>query len=148
MAQEPDPRFDAAEADVVRGDAWRFREDDAPNPLTIAATGWSLGHTKHGEAEFLNGTDRDGNPWSVLVGSVVLKKRLIEGLVEEWDDEQSKFIVTRTLGRVEPGEVVSVKYLGDTENAEGKMYPRFAVSRKPASSRTTEEPEGDDDIPW
>jgi hypothetical protein len=141
-----DPRFDEAEADVERGEAWLYREQDAPNPLTIRVTGWSNGHTKLGPAEFMNGVDRDGKAWSVLVGSVVLSKRLIDGLVEEWSDEHKGFVVTETLGRVQVGEVVSLKYLGDGENAQGKAYPRFTVSRKPATGSSQEA--GDDDIPY
>jgi hypothetical protein len=53
-------RFDEAEAVVDRGTPWKFREPDAPNPLTIEVSGWSTGHTTLGEAEFLNGTDREG----------------------------------------------------------------------------------------
>ena len=45
----PDDRFDQAEADVDHGTAWRYREPDAPNPLTIVATGWSTGVTKIGD---------------------------------------------------------------------------------------------------
>lgn len=130
-----DARFAAAEADVDHGSSWRYREDDAPNPLTILATGWSTGVTKLGEAEFLNGTDRDGKAWSVLVGSVVLTKKLIEGLVEEWDEERRAFVVTETLGRVQPGEVVSIKYLGDVEGAK-YAYPNFKVSRKAGADAT------------
>ncbi len=106
VAHSDDSRFDEAEADVDRGEAWRYREGDAPNPLTIRVTGWSTGHTKHGEADFLSGVDRDGKVWSVLVGSVVLRERLIEGLVAEWDEQESRYVVTETLGRVQPGEVV------------------------------------------
>jgi hypothetical protein len=119
MSTLPDSRFDEAEADVERGERWRFREPDAPNPLTI------------GEAEFLNGVDRDGRKWSVLVGSVVLTKRLIDGLVEQWDDERGEFVVVETLGRAEPGEVVSLKYVGDVEGAR-YTYPNFRVRRIPA----------------
>jgi hypothetical protein len=125
-----DSRFAEAESDVDRGTSWRFREADAPNPLTIMATEWSTGVTKLGEAEWLNGVDRDGKAWSVLVGSVVLRKRLIEGLVEEWDDEARDFVVVEMLERVQPGEVVSIKYLGDVEGAR-YTYPNFRVSRKP-----------------
>ena len=71
-------RFYEAEADVDHGSPWMFREDDAPNPLVIEATDWSTGVTKLGEAEWLNGVDRDGKSWCVLVGSVMLTKRLIE----------------------------------------------------------------------
>lgn len=78
-----DPRWGEAEAEITRGDPWRFRDPEAPNPLTIKATGWSHGFTKHGEADFLNGTDRDGTEWSVLVGALVLKKGLIDGEVTE-----------------------------------------------------------------
>ena len=128
-----DPRFDEAEADVERGEPWRFREDDAPNPLTIQATGWSSGHTRLGEAEFLNGVDRDGKKWSVLVGGTVLRKRLVDGAVEEWDDDKGAFAVVRTEGRVQPGEVVSIKYLGDREGSQYD-YPDFRVVRKPPKS--------------
>ncbi len=130
-ATESDRRFDEAEADVDRGTPWRFRDPDEPNPLTIEVTEWSEGVTKLGPAEFMQGIDRDGKRWSVLVGSVVLTKKLIEGLVEEWSEERDQFVVTETLGRVEVGEVVSLKYLGDVEGAK-YTYPNFRVSRKPA----------------
>jgi hypothetical protein len=125
-----DNRFDEAESDVDHGTPWLFREPDAPNPLTIQATEWSTGITKLGEAEFLQGIDRDGKKWSVLVGSVVLSKRLIEGLVEEWDDETRDYVVVKTEGRVVPGEVVSIKFVGDRDGAKF-VYPDFRVSRKP-----------------
>ena len=125
-----DSRFDEAEADVDHGTPWMFRQPDAPNPLTIEATAWSQGMTRLGEAEFLQGVDRDGKKWSVLVGSVVLTKRLIEGLVEEWDDEKGVFVVVRKEGRVQPGEIVSIKFIGDREGAKYD-YPDFRVSRKP-----------------
>jgi hypothetical protein len=133
VAQPGDSRFDAAEADVERGEPWRYREADSPNPLTIEVTGWSTGHTRLGDAEFLNGVDRGGKPWSVLVGSVVLTKRLVEGLVEEWSDDEGGYVVVETLGKAQVGEVVSLKYLGDGESASGNAYPRFSVSRKPAA---------------
>ena len=139
-------RFDEAEADVDRGNPWRFREPDAPNPLTIQATGWSTGMTKLGEAEFLNGTDRDGRKWSVLVGSVVLTNRLIVGAVEEWDNERGAFVVVETLGRVQVDEIVSIKYLGDVEGAKF-TYPNFRVSRKPPLRPASPAGAGDD-IPW
>jgi hypothetical protein len=158
MMTDHDPRFDDAEAELRRGEAWRYREDGAPNPLTLKATGWSSGHTKHGQAEFLNGTDRDGKPWSVLVGSTVLRKRLIDGEVSEWDDERQAFVVTKTIGRVEVGEVVSLLYLGDKEGANGTSYATFKVSRRPeayAADVTAEPvhadtppPHTDDDIPF
>src|SRR6266540_3503283 len=100
-----DSRFDEAEADVDRGEPWMFRDPDTPNPLTIKATEWSTGVTKLGEAEFLQGIDREGKRWSVLVGTAVLQKRLIEGLVEEWDNVTQSFQVVETEGRVQPGEV-------------------------------------------
>jgi hypothetical protein len=135
-------RFDEAEADVERGTPWKFRDPDAPNPLTIMAAGWSTGHTSLGDAEFLNGTDRDGKKWSILVGSVVLTKRLIDGLIEEWDDNLGEFAVVATLGRVQIGEIVSIKYVGDKQGAKYD-YPDFRISRKPA-------PEGGDggEIPF
>jgi len=122
-------RFDDAEADVDR-EPWLFREADGPNPLTIEATDWSTGHTKLGEAEFLNGTDREGKKWSVLVGSRIMQKHLIEGLVEEWDGEAGEFVVVETQGRVKPGEFVSIKYLGDRKGSKYD-YPDFRISRKP-----------------
>ena len=125
-----DNRFDEAEADVDHGTPWLFREPDAPNPLTIEATEWSTGITELGEAEFLQGVDRDGKKWSLLVGSVVLTKSLIERVVEEWDEEQGGFVVSKTEGRVRPGEVVSIKYVGDREGAK-YIYPDFRVSRRP-----------------
>jgi hypothetical protein len=146
---EPEDRFDDAEADVDRGTPWRYREPDAPNPLTVLATEWSTGVTKLGEAEFLNGVDRDGKAWSVLVRSVVLTKRLIDGLVEQLDDDAQDFVVVETLGRVQPGEVVSIKYLGDAEGAR-YTYPNFKVSRKSASQPVEATPEDagppDDDL--
>jgi hypothetical protein len=129
VTESSDDRFAAAEAEVDRGEPWKFREPDAPNPLTILAREWSTGMTKLGEAEFLNGTDREGKAWSILVGSVVLKKALIDGIFETWNDEVEDFVVTETLGRVEPGEVVSIKYLGDREGQKYD-YPDFRISRK------------------
>ena len=141
VAHQGDSRFDEAEADVDYGSPWLYRESDAPNPLTIEVTEWSEGTTKLGPAEFMQGADRDGKRWSVLVGSVVLTKKLVEGLVEEWNEERDEFVVVETLGRVQPGEVVSIKYLGDVEGAK-YTYPNFRVSRKPAHGEqaTLEEP--------
>lgn len=153
MTSIHDARFDDAESDVDRGSPWRFRDDpDAPNPLTIEVIEWSTGVTKLGEAEFMNGVDRDGKRWSVLVGSVVLRKHLVEGLVEEWDDDRKAFVETARLGRVEPGEVVSIKYVGDREGAQYN-YPDFRVSRKPvAGPAVVDEPAAaaapNDDIPF
>jgi hypothetical protein len=144
-----DSRFDEAASDVDRGEPWLYRDNDAPNPLTIQVTEWSTGITKLGEAEFMNGTDRDGKRWSVLVGSVVLTKGLIDGIVEEWDDERKAFVAVKTFGRVQPGEVVSIKYLGDREGAKYD-YPDFRISRKPAQLEVTKKPsdDDDDDIPF
>ena len=116
-----------------------------PNPLTIVATGWSSGHTSIGPAEFLNGVDQSGKAWSILVGNVVLTKRRIEGLVEAWDEERGGFVVTETLGRVQPGEVVSLKYIGEREGGKF-LYPDFRVSRKPAPVSTSAQ--NRDGIPW
>jgi hypothetical protein len=150
-----DPRWDEAEAEITRGDPWRFRDPEAPNPLTIRATGWSHGFTKHGEADFLNGTDRDGNEWSVLVGALVLKKGLIEGEVSEWSDEQRAYVVVGTLGRVQSGEIVSIRFKGDVESGNGRSYPDFAIARRPAppepAADVSDEPEeepGGDGVPF
>ena len=84
---------------------------------------------------------------SILVGSVVLTKRLIEGTIEEWDTDKGEFVVVERLGRVKPGEVVSLKYVGDVEGARF-TYPNFKVSRKP-STAIDEKPSGiDGDIPY
>lgn len=131
-----DPRFDELEAEVDYGASWLYREPETPNPLTIQATGWSTGMTKLGEAEFLLGVDCKGDRWSILVGNLVLTKRLIEGLVEEWNDEEDDFVVTETLGRVAPGEFVSLKFIGDAESARGFTYPNFKVVRMPGAERT------------
>lgn len=136
MTTAYESRFDAAEADVDSGSPWMFREADTPNPLTIEVTGWSTGHTKLGEAEFMNGVDRAGQKWSVLVGNAVLTKTLIEGLVEEWDSATNGYVVKATLGRVKRGEVVSLKFTGDAESAAGYVYPTFKVSRIPAPAAT------------
>jgi hypothetical protein len=39
-------------------------------------------------------------------------------------------VVVKTEGRVRPGEVVSIKYVGDREGAR-YIYPDFRVSRRP-----------------
>jgi hypothetical protein len=134
-----DSRFDAAEAELDRGEPWRYREDNAPNPLTIEVEGWVNGHTKHGDAEFLVGADRDGNKWSVLVGPTVLRRRLIDGEVSEWDDERETYVVVDMQGRVQAGDVVSMKYLGDRDNGSGGSYANFDVVRKPAANGTKPE---------
>lgn len=133
-----DPRFDEAEAEVDYGTPWRYKGDgseDCPNPLTVIVTGWSTGVTSLGEAEFMTGNDREGKKWSVLVGNTQLKKELIEGIVEKWDDDSSSFLQVDVLGRVAEGDVVSIKYKEDKEtkpDAEGKKYtyPVFQISRK------------------
>jgi hypothetical protein len=130
----PDGRFDEAEDEVdFRGTPWLFRDPDAPNPLTIEAFEWEERITKYGPAEFLLGRDRNGKKWSVLIGGKVLLKHMIEGLVEEWDGEAGEFVVVKTLGRVEAGEVVSIKYAGHRDGPNGP-YPDFKVVRKPRLS--------------
>lgn len=122
----PDRRFDDAEDDVNVGASWQYHKPDAPNPLTLQATGWSVTNSILGEAEILDGVDRHGKPWSILIGCDALKKKLVEGLVEEWDDTRNEFVVTETIGRVEIGEVVALRYVGDIKGATC-----FRVSRKP-----------------
>lgn len=136
-----DSRFDEAEADVDHGTPWKYRDPDAPNPLTVLAAGWFTGHTRLGEAEFLQGTDRGGKKWNVLVGGSILTKRLLDGVVEEWDDEKQAFVAIKTEGRVQPGEVVSIKYKGDREGAQYD-YPDFDVARKPPATQ------GEDGVPY
>jgi hypothetical protein len=136
LSLQSDPRFDEAEAETRRGRVWNFRDETAPNPLTILAKGWNTGHTRLGEAEFLTGSDRTGELWTILVGSIVLKKRLIDGEVTEWDDEGQTFRTTGREGRVQAGEVVSLRYKGDRESGSGMTYPDFEVVRKPATGST------------
>jgi hypothetical protein len=148
---EYDPAFDEAESEVERGEPWMFREDGAVNPLTIKASSpqcWSTGHTKYGEATFLSGYDRTGKRWSILIGAISLKKPLLEGLVEKWDDDAQGYVVVETLGPVQPGEIVSLKYTGEGENSAGQAYPRFAVSRKPAKAGEAATSSQGGDIPW
>ncbi len=150
MASIPEGQdeFAAAEAELTRGTAWRFRAPDAPNPLTIRATGWSSGHTKLGDAEFLNGVDRAGSQWSVLVGSKVLSRRLIDGEVSEWDEDAGGYVTAEVQGRVEPGEIVSLRFKGDKESGNGYTYPDFdVVRRRPGETPTAAFP-SDDRIPY
>jgi len=139
-----DTRWDEAESEVDRGRAWRFKDEGAPNPLTIQAEEWVQITTEYGETELLTGRDRDGSSWSILVGSKILQKALIDGVFEEWDDDKKAFVVKETLGKVRPGEVVSVKYLGEREG--GKFtYSNFAISRKAALPVSAK---AEDDIPF
>ena len=149
-----DDRFAEAEAEVDRGESWRYREEGAPNPLTILVTEWVNGHTRHGDAEFLVGVDREGKKWSVLVGATVLRRRLIDGEVSEWDDERQAYVVVRTEGRDQPDDVVSIKFLGDRDTGDGATYSSFDVVRKPPANRPKPEADAepgqglDDDIPF
>lgn len=139
-------RFDEALAEIERGEAWRFREPGAPNPLVIECVGWESGHTRLGDADFLIGVDREGKKWSVLVGGVVMRKRLIDGIVETYDHTTGKFEVVRTEGRVVPGEIVGLKYLGDRDGAQ-YAYPNFTITRRPPEPANAEGGEHDD-IPF
>jgi hypothetical protein len=140
-----DPRFDEAEAEVDRGDAWLPREDGMPNPLTIVAVDWSSGTTSIGPAEWLNGRDRDDRRWSILVGSTILKKRLIEGVIEEWNDDEQRFVEVGREGKVKPGELVSLKFKGDRQGSKYK-YPVYEIVRKPALEQSASSQ--DDDVPF
>jgi hypothetical protein len=46
------------------------------------------------------------------------------------DDDAGEFAVVKTEGRVEAGEIVSIKYLGDREGTKYD-YPDFKIARKP-----------------
>lgn len=152
-----DPRWDEAESEADRGEPWKPKEDSThPNPLTIEAEGWvTFTHATYGETELLVGKDRDGKKWSILI-KAILKKTLVEGVFEEFDEKQNAFVEKERLGRVEPGEVVSVKFLGEKEGAK-YTYDNFNVVRKPArddaptgdhdTGDDEPPPYGDDDIP-
>ena len=155
-----DSRFDEAEAEVDRGEPWKPKEEGAPNPLTILAEEWVSISTDYGDTELLVGRDRDGKRWSVLAGKAILKKLLIDGVVEEFDEAQNAFVQKEVLGKVEPGEVVSIKFLGERQGGTF-TYDNFAVSRKPArdvqdlseepNPGSTEAPAGSpesDDVPF
>lgn len=127
-----DPRFDEAEAELDSWRAWKIKSDSSlPNPLTIIADKWDeyQGSDYPEPLEFLHGTDRHGNKWSVAVSTIILKKRLIEGLVEDWSEKDNAFVVTSVEGRVEPGEVVSIAYEGEAEAKKGSLS-KFKVVRK------------------
>jgi hypothetical protein len=128
-----DKRFDEAELDVDRGSPWMFKEEGAPNPLTIEVEEWVEITTTYGAADLMIGRDRDRKRWSVLVGekATILRKKLIDGIVEEFDEKQNAFVQTAVLGKVEPGEVVSIKFKGTREGTQGP-YNNFEISRKPA----------------
>jgi len=153
-----DERFDEAEAEVDRGQQWRPRDNpDQPNPLTVLAEEWVTVTTDFGEAELLIGRDREGARWSILTGPMQLQKVLVQGIVEEYDTEKNEFVVAATLGKVVPGEVVSIKDLGTREGGKYGSYRNFAISRKaarPEPDAPTDDhasgelpPHGDDDIP-
>jgi hypothetical protein len=155
-----DARFDEAEAEVDRGAPWKPEDDpDLPNPLTILAEEWVEITTDYGDTELLVGRDRDGKRWSKLVGSTILRKLLIDGIVEAWDEGENAFVQKEVLGKVQPGEVVSMKYLGKREG--GKFtYSNYAVSRKAAlaadeqdsaaetADQTAAQDEYDDGVPF
>jgi hypothetical protein len=129
-----DARFDEAEAEVDRGEPWKPKENsDHPNPLTIIADRWvTFTHEKFGEGELLVGRDRNNMLWSILVSSTVLKNALIDGVFKEFDPEQNAMVEKERLGKVQEGEVVSIKYLGKKEGGAYGEYDNFNVVRKAA----------------
>ena len=145
IASDYDSRFAEAESEVDRGEPWMFREDGAPNPLTIVATGWSSGHTAIGPAEFLNGVDRERE-------GVVDSRRQRRAV--EAPHRGTRRGVGRGEGRLrrhrDPRAGAArrgreLKYIGDREG--GKFpYPDFRVSRKPAPASTSAQ--NRDGIPW
>lgn len=149
-----DPRFDEAEAEVDKGNPWMFKEADAPNPLTIEVEEWVEITTTFGPADLMIGRDRNRKRWSVLVGekATVLRKGLIEGLVEGWNDEKKHYEVIETLGKVQAGEVVSLFFDGQGEGANGP-YNKFKISRRAAIDGIEADGKAaatatDDDIPF
>ena len=70
---------------------------------------------------------------------------MIDGVFEEYDHSSGKFEVVRTMGRVAPGEIVSIRFKGDRQGAT-YAYPDFGIVRKPAPSNSTGG--ADDDIPF
>jgi hypothetical protein len=138
--------FDTVEAEVERGEPWKYREPGAPNPLTVQVAGWSTGRMKSGdEVEFMTGRDRDGRLWSLLVGAITLKDALIDGNVKRWDDDSGEYVIVQQNGRVQPGEVVSIKYLGDaTSKRSGQTYPTFRIARGGQNGATPAVPSPED----
>jgi len=146
-------------AEFERGKQWNPRKNpDDPNPLYGVAVKWSKGATAHGEADFLTIRDDDDVLWSILVGTYKLKKALLEGEISEWDDEQKVFVVTDTVGPVQPGELLAIEHKGEREftNKEGRRVtsPDYRTLRKPPQAGTTGSGGGggqigpDDDIPF
>jgi hypothetical protein len=114
--------------------------------------------------------DDDGTLWSILVGTYLLRKRLLEGEVAEWNDETREFETVDILGPVRPGELLAIELRGERQftNQEGRLVtsPDYRTMRKqPAVTAdgqqrlgepdaTTPEPEPsaasktEDDIPF
>jgi hypothetical protein len=77
----------------------------------------------------------------------VLRRRLIDGEISAWDDERGAYVVTGAEGRVQPGEVICIKFLGDKEGTQGKPYADFVIVRKPAV-KGAQTGDRDGDIPF
>src|SRR5918992_660876 len=119
-----------------RGKPWNPRKNpDDPNPLYAEAIKWTRGTTAHGEADFLSVRDDDGELWSILVGTYKLRKDLLEGEISEWDENRGVYVVTDTIGPVQPGELLAIEYRGEREftNKDGRRVtsPDYRTLRKP-----------------
>lgn len=149
-----DPRFDEAVDELDSWRQWRPKtEEGTPNPLVIVADSWQEGIvTDFGPVDILRGTDRHGSRWSIMAGGKILQKGLIEGIVEEWDDQAKAFVTRQTLGRVKPGELVAVSYEGEGQGAKFN-YSKYKIVRKPERVEDEAGPSAkpspvDEDIPF
>ncbi len=129
-----DSRFDEAVDELDSWRQWRPKtEEGSPNPLVIIVDDWRLDvQSDYGPFDILRGTDKHGSKWSVNAASNILKKSLVDGIVEEWDDTTKSFAVTETLGRVKPGELVAISYEGEGQGAKFN-YSKYKIVRKPAA---------------
>ena len=158
-----DPELEALEEALDRGEPWKYPtkpgepiDPAMPNPLVIRVTALTTGTVNGEEAQFLNGVDSRGKKWSRLLGSIPLRKPLIEGAIEKWDDDQQAFVETARVGAVRAGERVAIKFRGfrtlKSGPQKGKEVPDLKVDRpdalNPSEGDGGSRPSDDDDIPF
>jgi hypothetical protein len=122
------------EQKLDRGEIWRYDEpmpDGMPNPLVTVSLGLSDGIINGEPVKFYKGLDRSRKKWSRLLGAQILKDRLIDGIEAEWNEDQGRFVETRRVGPVQPGELVAILFTGFRLNPKGQKYPSFKIERTP-----------------